>query len=212
MKFLSLIICCIYIHLSNVASLPQQYPTDHDSADTRHYGNLFLIRDSNVHTLSWNVDVQENCNIRNVIRKFKVEDPSNCNGFPKELIITKKILPFGNTYLISHPYYRLYSKIHKEKRQNYKKNILRNYYFDNHQSSVLDRRKSNYSEQISYSQLSSNLFKKIEKCVNNYLKNSICVHYYNQEVVKRRIKRSKPHFVDPLYEKQWHLVSSYIYK
>ena len=219
-------------------------PSDHDPSDSRHYGDLYITHQSRVHSLAWTIDLKGSCDISDVIGSFKIPrdgmSPNNgasqskweqSSEVPLDLVLLKKVLPFGNTFLIAHPYFRLFNSIERRNILKYKQLILKKHHFStiiddlqSHNSSgsisndyVLDRRKnlsplniedrSQYLKHILFGKSRHELFLDLQKYMSTYLGSHPCVLDYRQEVLKRRVKRSKPHFQDPLYYKQWHLVA-----
>lgn len=270
-----------YLIKNSSIFLGTHLPLDHDPSDDRHIGDLFLVRGKNIHSLVWAIDLLENCKINEVIGKINCcnrKKYKNCLQFSQYLVLLKRLLPFGNTYLVAHPYFRIFSKLFRKNRRKYHRSLItknQQYFIDNN---ILDRRKQldtlrnldntstvnfgissdSYTTQaqkrskvngvsLLHNVLPNSkleIFLTIEDCISAILRKHPCVVLTNQEVLrkrtkrrghissqyvrketahsksnehlnidlpitdhKKRSKRAKPQFNDPLYKDQWHLVS-----
>lgn len=152
---------------------------------------------------------------------------------PRKLIILKHLLPFDNVYLVAHPFYKLFSKYRRVMRQRNRRETLRNFttshnavreklhnvttphstkvspHFPKHQSrsSQQNRKNLTYFTHTTTVSLQDRdvVFRRVERCVGQYLASHPCLAYAHQEVLRPRKKRSSLEFEDPLYNEQWHL-------
>ena len=203
-----LILLVIQATILHCGSCQTDLPSSHHPSDTLHYGNLFLSVESHVHTLAWTIDLNENCKIltnRGILQFDRfAESKSECEAayYPTHLLVTRKIHPFKLIYEMVHPYFKIYHKIKKNKKTQYLRSMLQLSRKNKSTSYTLDKRK--------HFSICKKLFLKIKSCVESFLHTYECVEKFDPLILRRRVKRSTLHFNDPLYKKQWHLVSIYL--
>lgn len=177
--------------------------------DQRLIGDLHYRQGSNIHSLTWIVELSTHCDINQILHEHfscshHISSVFNQSSF--SLILLKKIEPFNNTYLIAHPYYKLYKKIKRKYITNYKKYILlHDSYMKREQ--ITKRNSTCFKPRLSYL-IDTEVFISLKNCVNKFLQKNLCIEYFQQEILRPRNKRMKIEFEDPLYKDQWHLVSS----
>lgn len=156
---------------------------------------------------------------------------------PLKLMVLKELTFPKNTYVIAHPYLKLFLHTRRRWKSRYKRS-MRSFHlahtftsakFGPRDSAL--KRETNSSYQFSFTNMprtidtssrnrsllfqplhsvpeSKVVFQNIEMCVEKYLASHPCVNFGQQEILRPRKKRGHVDFADPLYEKQWHLVSS----
>ncbi|RXG59176.1 Proprotein convertase subtilisin/kexin type 7 [Armadillidium vulgare] len=173
--------------------------------DQRLMGDLYYESDSNIFSLAWVVEILPNCSLKEVLSSChhcndhlfsSVFNDSKCN-----LMVVKKLEPFPNTYLIAHPYYRMYKKVRRKIKENYRKFIL----LKNSTSLSYNIPKDSVYKMDSLKKSNSDVYINTKSCIQQFLTSHSCVKVAIQEVLRQRHKRSKVDFKDPLYKNQWHL-------
>lgn len=156
---------------------------------------------------------------------------------PLKLMVLKELTFPKNTYVIAHPYLKIFLHTRRRWKSRYKRSMRSFHLAHNYNSAKFAPRNSalNRDQNSSYPFNFTNMphtmgmssrnrtllfqplhsvpeskavFQNIEKCVERYLASHPCVSFGEQEILRPRKKRGQVDFADPLYEKQWHLVSS----
>ncbi|XP_066938993.1 proprotein convertase subtilisin/kexin type 7-like isoform X2 [Macrobrachium rosenbergii] len=119
---------------------------------------------------------------------------------PTQLILLKKLTSFEKTYIVAHPYFKIYSKEKRRWKQREKR-------FHQSLYSATNETREMYSTYNWKKLKGSDMFLFLESCLKLYLDSHPCVSFAKQEVLRSRQKRSIE-FHDPLYSEQWHLKSN----
>ncbi|KAK4324916.1 hypothetical protein Pmani_004476 [Petrolisthes manimaculis] len=160
----------------------------------------------------------------------------SCGGtLPLKLMVLKQLTFSKNTYVIGHPYLKVFMHERRKWKSRYKRSLQSFHLAQTYNSNTFSpsvftlnrsERGSLYSLNVTIMPNtidlsgqkrtliyqpphsvpeSKTVFQTIEKCVEMYLASHPCVSYAQQEVLRPRKKRGHVDFADPLFEKQWHL-------